>query len=84
MQTDDHNIYMDGYLEGAENIGGTGVLTDWLGHHLGTYKITSKWRIKSDLNNYMYQVDVRVNGVWYTGRGLGNGMCWHGKRKVIR
>lgn len=59
-----------------------GILTDWHGNKLGTYKVTASWRIHSWMSTHMYQVEARVDGITYTGRSLGVGMIYKGKRKA--
>lgn len=63
--------------------GEAGVLNDWHGKPLGTWRATSTWR--TPLNWYsstMSQIEATVDGVVYTGRGAGVGMIFKGKRKV--
>jgi len=74
-----------GYLKGAENIGGTGIVTDFNGKKLGVYTVISKWKTpKSYVSNIMLQVNARMDGVIYTGRSTGDGMLFKGKIKVGR
>lgn len=64
-------------------LGKDGVLTDWHGEKLGTYRITSKWRTpRSYVSDVMNQVEASVNGVVYVGRSAGVGMSFSGKRKA--
>lgn len=56
-------------------------LTNWHGVKLGTYKITSTWKINSYVSTTMHQVEAIVDGVKYTGRSMGKGMIFKGKRK---
>lgn len=58
-----------------------GVLTDWHGRRLGTYRITSTWPIHSWISRTMHQVEAVVSGVTYTGRSCGVGMVYRGRRK---
>jgi hypothetical protein len=62
-------------------LGADNVLTDWHGKALGKYRITSTWGINSALSSTMSQVEATVNGVKYTGRSMGLGMVYNGKRK---
>jgi len=70
------NTHITAYL------GKDGILTDWHGNTLGTYRITSTWPINSFLSSTMSQVEATVNGVKYTGRSMGVGMVYNGKRKA--
>jgi hypothetical protein len=59
-----------------------GVLTDWHGKPLGTYRITSTWRTpRSYVSSTMSQVLAIVDGIAYTGRSAGVGMAYVGRRK---
>jgi hypothetical protein len=49
-------------------------LTDWHGNVIGTCSFTASWRISSWQSDRMYQIWATVNGVRYTGRGMGAGM----------
>jgi hypothetical protein len=72
-----------GYLtfDTPELIGTTGAVTDWHGTRLGTARIVGRWRTpRSFMASHMLQVECRIDGVLYTGRGCGNGMVWSGKR----
>lgn len=63
--------------------GRDGVLTDWHGAILGTWRATSSWRTPhSFVSSRMYQIEANVRGVVYTGRGCGVGMVFRGKRKA--
>jgi hypothetical protein len=55
-------------------------LTDWHGNVIGTIRLTKSWRIRSFLGSHMYQAYATVDGVTYTGRTLGEGMSFSGKR----
>jgi hypothetical protein len=69
--TDDHCI---AYL------GKDGVLTDWHGRPLGTYKIISTWRTpRSYVSTTMHAVHATANGKLYKGRSAGVGMSFSGK-----
>jgi hypothetical protein len=63
-------------------LGKNGVLSDWHGRRLGTYRITSTWRIHSWVSRTMHQVEAAVAGVTYTGRSCGVGMIYRGRRKI--
>jgi len=58
-----------------------GELNDWHGNKIGTYRIVSSWRIHSYLSDRMFQIESVVNGIAYTGRGMGINMLYRGKRK---
>lgn len=58
-----------------------GVLSDWHGNALGTWREVASWPIWSDFYTRMYQIEATVNGVTYTGRGGGLNMIYRGKRK---
>ncbi|MEM9356053.1 MAG: hypothetical protein AAGB04_07565 [Pseudomonadota bacterium] len=62
-------------------LGKNGKLHDWHGRELGTYRITSSWRIHSYMTNTMNQVEAVVQGVTYTGRSGGVGLVYRGRRK---
>lgn len=65
----------------AEN----GLLCDWHGNVIGTYRIVATWKTpRSYVSSTMHQIEARVNGVTYTGRGAGVGMSFTGKRKATR
>lgn len=55
-------------------------LTNWHGEQIGIIYLSSSWRINSHLSDRMYQAYAWVNGKEYTGRTLGNGMVFKGKR----
>lgn len=66
-------------------LGKDGVLTDWLGNALGTWRMVAMWKTpNSFVSSYMMQVEATVDGVVWTGRSVGVGMAYRGKRKVIR
>lgn len=59
-----------------------GVLTDWNGKKIGTYRIIASWKLpNSYISDRMFQAEAIVNGVTYTGRSAGVGMAYRGKRK---
>jgi hypothetical protein len=62
------------------------ILTDWHGKTLSDrVTITSSWPNRnSALSSRMYQVEAWIDGVLFSGRTLGVGMSWRGKRKVSR
>ena len=62
-------------------LGKDGVLTDWHGERLGTYRIVSTWKTpRSYVSSSMSQVIATVDGVSYTGRSAGVGMVYKGRR----
>jgi len=61
-------------------LGKDGVLTDWHGKQIGTYRVLSSWPIRSYLTDRMYSVECFVNGTRYVGRGCGVGMSVNAKR----
>lgn len=67
-------------------LGNGGEFTNWHGDVLGTYRITSSWRIPNSWqSDSMKQVEVDLdNGVVFTGRSMGVGMLFRGKRKYVR
>ena len=66
-------------------LGKKGVLTDWHGNSIGTYKIVSSWPTpQSFVSSRMYQVEAVVDDVVYTGRSAGEGMIFKGKRKKTK
>lgn len=64
-----------------EEPGAIGTITDWHGKYLGEAVITSKWGTAGLFSSYMYQIEAKVGGVLYTGRGCGNGRLYRGKPK---
>lgn len=65
----------------SDHIGASGVMQSWNGDTLGTASITSSWRINSHWAPRMFQIECVIDGRTYTGRGMGSGMIWRGKRK---
>ncbi len=72
--------YTDDYCIGYP--GTNGVFADWHGNPLGTWREVSSWSIVSYISTRMYQIEATINGVTYTGRGLGLNMIYRGKRKA--
>ena len=69
------NDCITGYL------GENGILTNWLGNQIGTYKITATWKTpKSYVSSTYHQVYAKVDGVTYTGRSAGINMLFKGKK----
>lgn len=61
-------------------LGKNGVLTDWHGNALGTYRIVSTWKTpRSFVSSTMHQVHAKVDGQTYTGRSAGVGMVFNGR-----
>lgn len=50
-------------------------LTDWHGKPIGTCYFNKGWKVRSCIGDRMYQIYATVDGVHYTGRGFGKGMC---------
>lgn len=66
--------FLVGYL------GPNGVLNNWHGEPLGTYRITTTWKTpRSYVSSTMHQVYAEVDGITYTGRSAGIGMIFKGK-----
>lgn len=61
-----------------------GIITDWHGNKIGTWRETSRWRVNSHMGSHMLQIEAKVNGITYTGRGFGEGMIYNGKAKKSR
>lgn len=62
-------------------LGKNGVLTDWHGEAIGTYRILSTWyTLRSHISSTMNSVECFVNGVRYVGRSAGVGMYINAKR----
>ncbi len=58
-----------------------GILTDWHGRPIGTWRATRTWRTpRSWVSSAMSQIWAKVDGVTYTGRGAGVGMIYRGRR----
>jgi hypothetical protein len=80
--------YAVGYVKGLEEtrtwlgtiLPNTYQITDWHGDRLGNITRIKSWPIHSYLSNRMYQITACIDGAYYTGRSLGNGMIWKGKR----
>lgn len=69
-----------GYLHQAD--GGAWYLGGFDGRRLGACQITATWRTpRSSLSDIMVQAKCKIDGVWYIGRGAGDGMLWRGKRR---
>jgi len=65
--------------------GENGVLNDWHGNPIGTWRAVSTWQTpRSYMSSTMSQIEAAVDGVTYTGRGAGVGMIYRGKRKAKR
>lgn len=68
-------------FEVSERIGAAGTLTDWAGKEIGSCLITASWPIRSWMGPTMFQIRVFIPGHGaYTGRGMGNGMIWRGRK----
>lgn len=61
-------------------LGKDGILTNWHGKQLGTYRILSSWNIRSYISNTMSSVECFVDGVRYVGRSAGLNMSIRAKR----
>jgi hypothetical protein len=59
---------------------GNGVLRDGQGNSIGTWKAVSSWRVNSWMGPMTYQIEARVRGFTYMGRGGGVGLVFRGKR----
>jgi len=63
--------------------GANGILNDWHGKPLGTWRIVATWKTpRSWFSSTMHQIEATVNGIRYTGRGAGEGMIFKGKAKA--
>lgn len=60
----------------------SGPLHDWHGRVIGDWREVARWRVNSYVGAYMRQIEARVDGVVYTGRGFGIGMVYFGKRRA--
>lgn len=59
-----------------------GILTDWYGTPIGTYKIVSTWKTpRSYVSSTMNAVHATVAGKVYKGRSAGVGMFFNGRGK---
>ena len=56
-------------------------MTDWHGNILGEAVFVASWPVHSYMGSRMYQVEATINGTIYTGRSMGSGMLYRGKRK---
>ncbi len=61
-----------------------GVLSDWHGVRLGSWRAVSSWLVRSYVGERMFQIEARVDGVLYTGRGFGVGCIYRGRRKAVQ
>lgn len=62
---------------------GSSVMTDWHGNALGYARVVASWPIRNSFWSVrMHQVETRIDHVLYTGRTMGDGMVWSGKRKA--
>jgi hypothetical protein len=60
-----------------------GILGDWHGNAIGTYRILSTWRTpRSFISSTMSSIECFVFGVRYVGRGAGVGMILRAKRST--
>jgi hypothetical protein len=58
-----------------------GILNNWHGERMGTWRSTSRWRVDSYIGSHMHQIVATLDdGRIYTGRGFGVGMSFRGKR----
>ena len=72
-------VVTDDYVIGYPD--NNGVLSDWHGEYIGTYRILSSWRTpRSFVSDKMYSIECFVNHVRYVGRGAGKGMILRAKR----
>jgi hypothetical protein len=62
-------------------LGESNVLTNWHGEPLGTFRITSTWKINCYLSSTMHQVEAVIDNRTYVGRSLGVGMIFRGRIK---
>ena len=60
--------------------GDHGMLNDWHGKPLGTWRTLSSWHVQSYIGTHMHSIEVFVDGVRYVGRGFGEGMSLKAKR----
>ena len=56
-----------------------GILQNWEGKAIGTWRAIASWPIRSYMGSRMYQIRAWIDGRCYTGRGFGEGMIWRGK-----
>ena len=60
----------------------SGILGDWDGRPIGTWRATSTWRTpRSWFSSTQSQIEATVDGVTYTSRGAGVGCIYRGRRK---
>jgi hypothetical protein len=65
--------------------GEDGVLNDWHGRAIGTWRAVSTWKTpRSFYSSTMSQIEATVDSVIYTGRGAGLSMIYRGRRKAAR
>jgi hypothetical protein len=61
-------------------LGKSGVLTDWHGNSLGSYRVVSTWKTpRSFMSSTMSAVHAYVGERVYKGRSAGEGMVFFGK-----
>lgn len=61
-----------------------GILGDWHGKQIGTWRVLSSWPVRSWIGSRMYSIEAKVDGVRYVGRGFGKGMMLRAKRSPIQ
>jgi hypothetical protein len=64
--------------------GAGGVLQSWGGEAIGTWRVVASWPVRSYMGSTMYQIEARINGQLFTGRGFGAGMLWRGRLKAVQ
>jgi hypothetical protein len=73
-------VVTDQYVVGYTTNDMTGITT-WHGEHLGTARVVSSWaQPNSWIGSRQYQVQATINGTRYSGRTMGGGMIWRGRR----
>ena len=73
-------VVTDGFVVAYPAAGG--VLQDWHGNAIGSWRLVASWPVWSYMGSTMHQIEARVGGVVYTGRGFGVGCIYRGRRKA--
>lgn len=60
---------------GKRNARSLNDLTTWAGVKIGSCYLGKSWRVRSHIGPHMYQVYSIIDGVTFTGRSFGEGMC---------
>jgi hypothetical protein len=90
IEHDGHTATAEGAIVTPDYIvaylGKDGILTDWHGRPLGTWRSVASWPTPhSYISSHMHQVEATTDGstpTVYTGRSGGEGLVYRGRRKA--